>query len=138
MLKDTSIMIRDSNGKLLATGQSDAQYGTVYLAHPDTGSCYEAERQATRSRSGMNAWQNCFKQYSTWIMEWIDEARFVDVQVAGCRLNMIPVSVKDRGAADWLLWWVPLPHVGGKPYTYFSLTLRIDPLQCRAMDQADY
>jgi hypothetical protein len=29
-----------------------------------------------------------------------------------------------------LVWWIPTPHLGGKPYTYFTLTLRIDSRNC--------
>ncbi len=32
---------------------------------------------------------------------------------------------------DWWLWWIPLPHIGGSPYTYFKLTLWIDSGNCR-------
>ena len=66
LLKESNIILREGSGKVLAMGQSDARYGTIYLAHPETGSCYEAEHKATRSRDAMNTWQICFKQNSTW------------------------------------------------------------------------
>ena len=133
LLKDTEIVFVDEDSKVLAAGKSDSRYGTVYLSHPETGSCYEAEYQANRSKNAMNAWQICFRQHSTWLIEWVRRVRFVDIQVKDCSLKKIPVRIREYDG-DWWMWWVPLPHVGGKPYTYFSLTIRLDPLACRVMD----
>lgn len=132
LLRDAAIVLMDAGGTVLATGKSDKRHGTVYLSHPETGSCFEAEQQATRSREGMNAWQICFRQQSTWLMEWVREVRLVDVQTQDCSLGKIPVAIKEY-SEDWWMWWVPLPHVGGKPYTYFSLTIRLDPIACSVM-----
>lgn len=130
LLKDMKITLRDNAGNVLATGQSDSRYGTVYLSHPVTGSCYEQERNATQSNTGMNDWQTCFRKHSTWIMEWIDQVRLIDVAIPGCQLFDLPVVV-ERHNADWWMWWVPLPHVGGKPYAYFYLSLKINPIACQ-------
>lgn len=132
-LKDTDIVLRDDIGKVLATGRSYLPYGTVYLSHPVTGSCHEAEQKATRSNEGMNTWQTCFKQHSTWLMKWVRLVRFVDVQAKDCKLENIPVLIEEYGT-DWWMWWIPLPHVGGKPYAYFRLNLRIDPVTCTVLN----
>jgi len=132
LLKDARVVLANEGGEVLATGKSDSRFGTVNLSHPETGSCYEAEHQATRSREGMNAWQICFREHTTWIMQWVRQVRFVDVSVRDCMFEKIPVLVKEN-YADWWMWWVPLPHVGGKPYTYFSLTIRVDPVACRVL-----
>ena len=29
-----------------------------------------------------------------------------------------------------VLWWVPLRHIGGKPYTFFSFTITFDGRSC--------
>lgn len=131
-LKDTEVVLRDKQDKILATGKSDSHFGTVYLSHPETGSCYDAEKNATQSRDGMNAWQRCFRKQSTWLMEWVRSVQLVDVHMKNCRLERIPVSVKEY-TEDWWMWWVPLPHIGGKPYTYFRLMIRIDPTTCRVL-----
>jgi hypothetical protein len=55
-LKDTDIVLRDNDGKVLATGKSNSPYGTVYLSHPVTGSCYEAEHEETRSNRNRILW----------------------------------------------------------------------------------
>ena len=133
LLKDTDIVLRDDAGKVLAMGRSESRYGTVYLSHPVTGSCYEAEHNATRSNEGLNTWQICFRKHSTWLMEWVRLVRFVDVQVRDCTLENIPVLIEEYDA-DWWMWWVPLPHVGGKPYAYFRLNLRIDPVACSVLN----
>lgn len=133
LLKDAAVVMMDESGTALATGTSDSRFGTVYLSHPEAGSCYEAERQATQSSAGMSAWQICFRQHATWVMEWVRQVRYVDVHVPNCSLEHVPVSVQEY-PADWWMWWVPLPHVGGKPYTYFGLTIRLDPTACRVLN----
>ena len=133
LLKDAAVVMMDESGTVLATGTSDSRFGTVYLSHPEAGSCYEAERQATRSSQGMNIWQKCFRQHATWVMQWARRVRYVDVQWQDCRLEHIPVSVEEY-SADWWTWWVPLPQIGGKPYTYFGLTIRLDPIACRVLN----
>jgi hypothetical protein len=114
LLKDTEIVLLDEGRTVLATGRSDSRYGTVYLSHPETGSCYEAEHPATRSSEGMSAWQICFQHHSTWLMGWVRQVRFVDIRVKDCSLEEIQVSIEEH-LADWWMWWVPLPHIGGKP-----------------------
>lgn len=128
-LKDTAVRLKNAQGKVLAFGKSDSIYGTVYLSHPESGSCYEAEHQATSSREALNTWQICFRQYATWIMEWVRTARFIDIRVGDCVIENIAITIREH-PADWWTWWVPLPHVGGKPYTYFDLTMRVDPVAC--------
>lgn len=133
LLKDASVVMMDESGAVLARGTSDSRYGTVYLSHPEVGSCYEAERQAFHSSEGMNIWQTCFRQQATWVMQWVRQVRYVDVHWQNCSLEHIPVSVEEY-SADWWMWWVPLPHIGGKPYTYFGLTVRLDPTACRVLN----
>jgi hypothetical protein len=43
----------------------------------------------------------------------------------------VPVSVREY-ADDWWLWWVPLPHLGGPPYTNLELTVNLDSEHWRA------
>ena len=60
---------------------------------------------------------------------WTGRVTAVDVQVGACRLTNLPLTLHFR--SDWGLWWLPLEHVGGKPYTSVQLLLRIDPIHCR-------
>lgn len=131
-LKEVVITLRDDTGAALASGKSDPSHGTIFIRHPQIGSCNEVESNATQSRDGMNAYQHCFRQHSTWLMEWVRQVRTIDVNFRDCQLETIPVTVKEY-IEDWWMWWVPLPHVGGRPYTYFSLSVRIDPLTCRSV-----
>ena len=132
-VKGLAIELLDGSGQLLAQGKSDMQYGSVHLQHPAVGSCSETEMQATASSQTRSAWQDCFKAQSTWIITWINEVRSVNINIGQCTLQKIPVSVRSFGD-DWWLWWVPLPHVGGKPYSYYQIDLRIDPLKCAIVE----
>ncbi len=132
LLKNTEIILRDKQNEILAVGQSEARSGVVYLSHPETGSCYQAEQNAAQSSEGRAAWQRCFKTHSIWLLEWIRRVQAVDIQINDCNIERIPVVVKEN-IEDWWTWWIPNPHGGGKPYTYFNLMIRIDPSSCRVI-----
>ena len=63
---------------------------------------------------------------------WIGRLRFVTVSAGSCRIERLPVVVVESNGTTWWLWWVPLVHVGGKPYTSFSVSIQIDPVALRA------
>jgi hypothetical protein len=127
-IRDAEIRLLDSEGKLLARGKSD-QYGVVQLIHPEAGECDDAGRAASSSLAARQEWPQCFEAISTWIVRWADRIRFVDGKFAACDLRAVPVTVH-KSRPEWWLWWVPLPHVGGKPLTYFSLSVPVNRANC--------
>src|SRR5262249_50968384 len=40
-------------------------------------------------------------------------------------IRRLPINVS-KATDEWWLWWVPLRHVGGKPYTVFSVHIDFD------------
>lgn len=119
----------DAEGQWLAHGVSDEQYSYVHLIHPEAGDCHAVEHSSSIMESGRNAWQVCFEQLSTWIATWGNKVHQVDLKTDRCAWRNIPVSVS-RNNPDWMLWWVPHPHIGGKPYTYYRLYLTVDESNC--------
>ncbi|HBY63610.1 MAG TPA: hypothetical protein DEH78_27610 [Solibacterales bacterium] len=92
--------------------------------------CAEAARRPAGS-AGQPSWTDCFDRLSRWIPRWGREVRAVEVTLPGCG----PVRVETRlgrSSGDWWLWWVPLPHVGGTPYSTYSLLLEVKARQCQA------
>jgi hypothetical protein len=118
------ITFRDESGKMLAQGVSDESANFVHLLHPEAGDCHDVEKMAATSSTVRTAWQECFAQQAAWIPTWARHLREVDVQYNGRRFEKIPVTVSEYNS-EWFLWWVPLPHVGGKPYTYFRTTITV-------------
>ena len=133
LLKGSKIILRDKDATMLATGKSDPQHGSVYLSHPEVGSCHEVEHDAAYSTDSRNAWQRCFNTHSTWLVEWIRSVQFIDVRINDCQLENIPVTVEEF-LEDWWMWWLPLPHVGGMTYTYLRIRLNIDPISCEVIN----
>lgn len=129
IIPEINIHFLDSEGRVLATGISDQQYNYVHLIHPEVGDCHAVEKSAAFSTAGRESWQTCFENLSTWIPTWADAVRQVNLKTQNCYLNNIPVTVSKYNA-DWYLWWVPHPHIGGKPYTYYSLTITVDEKNC--------
>jgi hypothetical protein len=54
-----------------------------------------------------------------------DRIRFANVKFARCELKRVPAILRESGD-DWWLWWVPLAHIGGKPLTYFNVSININ------------
>lgn len=129
-LYQTEITLRDVNGAFLAEGKSDDTYGIIRLSHPEVGDCASEEKATIYDKEARSAWQTCFARHATWVMKWAPDIHSMDVSFGDCMLREVPVRVSVY--RDWWLWWVPLPHVGGDPYTGFSISLRVDGLNCRA------
>jgi len=129
-IRNAVVRLFDSDGKFLAEGKSDHRYGVIRLIHPEVGDCAAAEENATSSSTARDAWQQCFETISQWVVGWVDRIRSADVKFETCDIKALPVAI--RKSRDWWLWWVPLPHVGGKPYTYFNLSINVDGTDCLA------
>lgn len=125
----TEVLFLDSAGRVLASGISDEQYSFVHLIHPEVGDCHRLEKLAFSSKEARESWQACFEQLSTWIPEWVGKVRQVEIKTQGCMVKKLPVTVSKYNS-DWYLWWVPLPHIGGKPYTYYSLSITVEEYNC--------
>jgi len=121
----------DAAGTVLANGSAGEPSGMVSIRHPAIGDCRREEREAFASAQAMQAWRQCFKTQSRWLMTWVPQARYATVDLGKCRIEKVPVSLEQFKEA-WWLWWVPHPHIGGAPYTYFKFTLQIDAGKCRA------
>jgi hypothetical protein len=112
----------DANGQLLARAKSDDKYGVVWPEHPAAGYCGPA-------LSG-EAYQQCFKAHSTWLMDWAPHVRKAEVQTEKCHIRDIPVTVRNY-PDNIFMWWIPLPHVGGVPRSNYSFDITIDSRECR-------
>jgi hypothetical protein len=128
----TTVEFLNSKGQILAQGISDDQYNYVHLIHPEVGDCREIEKSAAFTSSGKNAWQECYEHMSTWITQWASKVRQVNLKTDLCTWKNIPVSVSANNS-DWFLWWVPHPHIGGKPSTYFSLYITVEENDCESL-----
>ena len=130
-MPQTEVLFLDSEGRVLAKGISDAQYNFVHLIHPEVGDCHEIEKSAISSKEARKSWQECFEHVATWIPKWAGKVRRVNLKAQRCTVKNLPVAVSQSNS-DWYLWWVPLPHVGGKPSTYYSLSITVEENDCLA------
>ena len=119
----------DAGDAVLARGRMDAQFQIVRWQHPAVGDCVKEERAAAVSGEGRQAWRRCFESHSTWFMAWVPQVTHAAIRSKECHYRMIPVQLS-RSGDTWHLWWVPHPHIGGKPYTYFNLVLILDKAVC--------
>jgi hypothetical protein len=125
------IVFMNAAGALLAEGAIREPYGVLSISHPEVGDCTRYEREASTGIEARRKWQSCFEAMSRWQATWVGKVRFVTVTMNKCRIEKLPALPEEYGDS-WWIWWLPLPHIGGKPYTYFSLALRVDGARCRA------
>ena len=60
------------------------------------------------------------------------KVRAAALESGACRIERLPVTVTEY-PDTWWLWWVPLPHIGGNPYTSFAIAIEVDRRSlCRA------
>jgi len=115
----------DGSGKELAGAESVPPFEAIILTSPSSFACLEAERRAPYSADARQQWDNCFERQSRWLPTWIRDVRAVNLHSDGCVIERLPVTVSEF-PDNWWLWWVPLRHIGGKPYTSFSVQIQID------------
>ena len=132
-VRDAEVVFKDAGGAVLASASADPKFGVFSVRHPTAGDCRREEGEATRDAGGPAAWNRCFETQSRWLVTWVRRARFAAVKAADCLIERVPVAL-EVSKYQWWLWWVPNPHIGGSPYTYFTLTLWIDTRACRAAE----
>lgn len=123
------VQLRDASGELLAKGVLNDQFDFVELIHPEAGNCHTLEASGLSTAADRTAWQQCAAQLATWIPRWADRVHTADILAPLCSWSAVPATPR-KGNDAWLWWWVPLPHVGGKPHRYYYLTLRPDAGSC--------
>ena len=120
-LRNGQIEFLDDNGAALARASIDTKFGVVWLAHPDKGQCGPA--------LAPDAYQDCFRAQATWIPQWVRAVRYANITLERCSIARRNVQLTTH-RDNLLLWWLPLPHVGGMPYTRYSATFAIDTKGC--------
>jgi hypothetical protein len=120
---DATLELLDEAKRPLATTRTVLPYGYSTARHPTLGDC-----SALQGRGG-NAYTECYEDYSRWASGWAKRTRFANLTSGKCVITDIPVTVT-RSNTGWLWWWVPLPHVGGKPYSYIGLQVEVDSRRC--------
>ncbi len=132
-IKDAKILLLNSDGDVLAEGKSDSRHGVVYLSHPEVGFCIEEESQAPFFKEDRQKWYDCYEKQSKWFVEWVRSVKYMDLEFNKCLLKKIPVSISES-KDDWWLWWIPHPHIGGKPITYFNINIQVDGANCKVLN----
>ena len=119
----------DSSGATRARMTADSATGVLFITEPVQYACHAVEVGAATDASARREWTRCFDRESRWLMTWVRRARFIDIDAPPCSLRRLPLRISES-ADPWWLWWVPLRHIGGDPYTYFSVDVRFDRSRC--------
>ena len=132
-LKEGTLEFSDVDGRPLVNVELVPPYATPAFTGPASAAfdCRREEQAANSSSAGREAWQRCFEAQSRWLAGWVRQARSARVITGPCRIDSVPV-IAHLSDGDWWLWWLPLPHLGGTPYSFAGLTLRIDSAKCVA------
>ena len=131
-LSPVTLGLLNADGRVLAEARSIDPAGAISLSLPDAYACWEIETRASFPAEGRRDWDRCFARQSRWIPTWIRRVTFIDLRTDSCALHGIPVTVSEY-ADTWWLWWVPMRHIGGKPYTTFGVSIQVDTHRCISM-----
>jgi hypothetical protein len=124
-LTPVRVSFLDAGGRTLAEAEGTPPGGTIYLTSPPSYACHGVELRAPFSLDARQQWDECFARQSRWLTTWIRSVRAVDLRAGACLIGRLPVAVSEQ-SDTWWLWWVPLRHIGGKPYTSFSVSIEVD------------
>lgn len=115
--------------EFLASAHTIEPAGYVLAIHPDPsiGDC-------SQYQNSQREYAHCFTLHSSWASHWAPRVRAATANIGACVFHKLPVSVYSSNA-EWWLWWVPLPHVGGVPRRYFELVVKVNTKSCTAVRQ---
>jgi hypothetical protein len=128
------LRLKDAAHQILCQGSTDGTYGVARFSHPEVGTCEEEEAVAAFSVEGRARWNACFQAQSKWQPTWARRVRYLDLNIGDCHLTDIPVALKES-RDGWWLWWVPLPHIGGRPYGSFWGSVHLDAEKCMVAER---
>lgn len=111
----------DADSRPLARGKTDGKWGVVLVRHPSAGYC-DSELSPADYRA-------CFWAQSEWLTTWLNDLRYVSLAIGSCRIERVPLDLK-VSRDSLLTWWIPLPHVGGVPFTRYTAQLELDSRLC--------
>jgi hypothetical protein len=121
----------DQEGRTLAIAESIPPSGTIFIVSPAAFACHAAEERAALSIESRKQWTECFARQSRWLPTWIRRVRTVDLRSGSCLIKRLPIIVSEH-PDTWWLWWAPVRHIGGLPYTSFTSRIELDRrLKCR-------
>ncbi len=120
-MRNGQLEFLDEGSAVLARASMDTRLGVVWLMHPAKGQC--------GPDLARNAYLDCFQAQALWIPQWADRVRYANIMLERCSAARRTVQLATY-RDNLLLWWLPLPHVGGLPYTRYSATIAIDTRGC--------
>lgn len=120
----------------LAIARSVEPLGYILAIHPrnEIGNCEHRGIRATAGQGSQSDYSKCYSELSAWASQWAPLVRHADVVVGTCEVRHLPVNIYASNA-DWWLWWVPLPHVGGVPRRHFEFVVKIDSRTCAGVSK---
>lgn len=127
-LSKADVFFMDANDEILAKGIKADKYNHIYLIHPEVGNCHDFSNSPSTKKS-RQLWQDCFQAQSTWIPTWIKNVHQIQIKHKNCFSKKLPITISEYNT-EWVLWWVPLPHIGGLPYTYFRVRIVLNQKDC--------
>ena len=133
-IKSGNLRLLDASGNELARFDTEPLYGVFYLTEPKQYSCHDMEAKAPFSATAREQWQACHEQYSRWLVTWLKSVQFANLAIGNCQFREIPVSADRSEDYSWLLWWVPLPHVGGSPNSIYRVRIRVNVKDCSILN----
>jgi hypothetical protein len=124
-LKPVHLAFLDAAGRTLAEADTLPADGPIYLTGPPRYACHDVEMRAMSSPDARKDWDACISAQLRWVPTWTRDVRFATISTGSCTIDRAP-AIFEQYPDRWWLWWVPLPHIGGNPYTSFTVRIEVD------------
>ena len=121
-LSSAKVLFLDEKGNELGSGILINEY--IQVLHPTLGNC--------RASNNVMNFRSCFNRLTWFISSWVKDIDKIQVIHKNCitRPMDFEVSRMEDYGSEIFTWWVPLPHVGGKPYASYHSTFHLLSSHC--------
>jgi len=127
-LSGANVLFLDAKGEVVVKGAVHDKYDYVFTIHPEVGSCHKKENGLSYDEQKRRTLA-CSKKRALWVPKWINSVRYVKVIHEDCSTANLPIKIKQI-RVHLLTWWVPLVHVGGKPYSSYWSRIVVNESDC--------
>ncbi len=130
-LSSARVLFYDAGKKLLATGQRDQATDTVFIEHPEVGTCKINPDSGLLSKEAKQQWDKCYDHHTLWLPQWMMKVRYAQIIHTNCYSRKKSVQIKrELSPLERFIWWIPMPHGYGLPSSTYSAAIKLKSEDC--------
>ena len=128
-LTSAKIHFLDKENKIIGNAIATASppgvfYNFVQVLHPKLGNC--------RSGKYRRNFRNCYNKLTNENSKWVNDIKKIKIIHQKCTTKELDFNIYRQAdySDELFLWWLPLPHLAGKPYANYESDFHILAKDC--------